>query len=172
MGEIREDYRCPPVSSHASTDSLYMAKIKELQAQMSTRGYWFPQYMLFWVELAKQWQKHWAAAFGANAPDFAAAFQNATRNPMPVMNPMQFWMQAAGEWEKHGADAITRWHKLPDFLAAYQNATMNPMPAMNPMQFWMQLAGQWQKAWTDEMVSWSKANKPSGHHGGSSPLAL
>ena len=91
---------------------------------------------------------------------------------MPVMSPMQFWIQAAGEWEKHGADAITRWDKLPDFLAAYQNATMNPMPAMNPMQFWMQLAGQWQKAWTDEMASWSKANKPSGHQGGSSPLAL
>ena len=128
--------------------------------------------MLLWVELAKQWQKHWAEAFGANALDFAAAFQNATRNPMPVMNPMQFWIQAAGEWEKHGADAITRWDKLPDFLAAYQNATMNPMPAMNPMQFWMQLAGQWQKAWTDEMASLGKANKPSGHHGGSSPLAL
>src|SRR6516164_10972008 len=69
--------------------------------------------MLLWVELAKQWQKHWAEAFGANAPDFAAAFQNATRNPM---NPMQFWIQAAAEWEKHGADAITRWDKLPDFL--------------------------------------------------------
>jgi hypothetical protein len=128
--------------------------------------------MLFWVQMAKEWQKHCEKSFGANAPDFAAAFQNATRNPMPVMNPMQFWIQAGGAWQKHGAGMMTWWDKWPDFLAAYQNATMNPMPAMNPMQFWMQLADQWQKAWTDEMASRDKANRPSGHHGGSSPLAL
>jgi hypothetical protein len=126
--------------------------------------------MLFWVQLSKEWQKHWAEAFGANAPDFTAAFQNATRNPMPVMNPMQFWMQAGGAWEKQGADMMTWWNKLPDFLAAYQNATMNSAPAMSPMQFWMQLAGQWQKAWTDQMGR--KPNTPSGHDGGSSPFAL
>jgi hypothetical protein len=58
--------------------------------------------MLFWVQMAKEWQKHWAEAFGSNAPAFAAAFQNATRNPMPVMNPTQFWIQAAGSGRNTG----------------------------------------------------------------------
>ena len=50
--------------------------------------------MQFWMQAAGEWEKHGADAITRwhKLPDFLAAYQNATMNPMPAMNPMQFWM--------------------------------------------------------------------------------